>query len=141
VSESEEEEEEEEETREEDAEAYMEEQQARLEQEKEAILNNMNMRQAVCTHTVIYLHSCPRHTVLFNWLCRPFKEEAILRDRFVCPPGRPSVGHENLNLAITLSFLCPLPFEEWRRGIKCYPCLCVRLSVRPLSKFGVRSIT
>jgi len=23
----------------------------------------------------------------------------------------------------------PPPFEEWWRGIKCYPCLCVRLSV------------
>ena len=31
----------------------------------------------------------------------------------------------------------PPPFEEWWRGVKCYPCL----SVRPLSKFGVRSIT
>jgi len=91
VSESEEEEEEEEETREEDAEAYMEEQQARLEQEKEAILNNMNMRQAVCTHTVTYSDSCPRLTVLFNLLCRPFEEEAIHRDRFVCPSGRSSV--------------------------------------------------
>ena len=39
----------------------------------------------------------------------------------------------------------PLPFEEWWRGIKCYPCPCVRACVRPcvrpLSKFGVRSIT
>jgi len=39
----------------------------------------------------------------------------------------------------------PPPFEEWWRGIKCYPCPCVRASVRasdgPLSKFGVRSIT
>jgi len=39
----------------------------------------------------------------------------------------------------------PPPFEEWWRGIKCYPCPCVRSSVRstvrPLSKFGVRSIT
>jgi len=40
----------------------------------------------------------------------------------------------------------PPPFEEWWRGIKCYPCPCVRVpcvrpSVRPLSKFGVRSIT
>jgi len=25
----------------------------------------------------------------------------------------------------------PPPFEEWWRGIKCYPCLCVRSSVRP----------
>jgi len=35
----------------------------------------------------------------------------------------------------------PPPFEEWWRGIKCYPCPCVRPCVRPLSKFGVRSIT
>ena len=43
----------------------------------------------------------------------------------------------------------PPPFEEWWRGIKCYPYPCVRscvrpsvrASVRPLSKFGVRSIT
>ena len=49
------------------------------------------------------------------------------------------------------TFLCPRhsnmppPFEEWWRGIKCYPCpcvrVCVRLCVRLLSKFGVRSIT
>ena len=31
----------------------------------------------------------------------------------------------------------PSPFEEWWRGIKCYPCP----SFCPLSKFGVRSIT
>jgi len=31
----------------------------------------------------------------------------------------------------------PRPFEEWWRGIKCYPCPSVHL----LSKFGVRSIT
>jgi len=35
----------------------------------------------------------------------------------------------------------PPPFEEWWRGIKCYPCPCVRPCVRSLSKFGVRSIT
>jgi len=35
----------------------------------------------------------------------------------------------------------PPSFEEWWRGIKCYPCPCVHASVRPLSKFGVRSIT
>jgi len=33
------------------------------------------------------------------------------------------------------------PFEEWWRGIKCYPCACVRPCVRLLSKFGVSSIT
>ena len=37
------------------------------------------------------------------------------------------------------------PFKEWWRGIKCYPSPCMRSSVRPcvrpLSKFGVRSIT
>jgi len=37
-------------------------------------------------------------------------------------------------------FMSP-PFEEWCRGIKCYPCPCVRPSVRALSNFGVRSIT
>jgi len=45
-------------------------------------------------------------------------------------------------------FITP-PFEEWLRGIKCYPCPSVRACVRPfvrpcfrpLSKFGVRSIT
>ena len=37
------------------------------------------------------------------------------------------------------AIVMPQPFEEWWRGIKCYPCLCVRLSVRP--KFVVRSIT
>jgi len=26
-------------------------------------------------------------------------------------------------------FCMPPPFEEWWRGIKCYPCPCVRLSV------------
>ena len=44
------------------------------------------------------------------------------------------------------SFMPP-QFEEWWRGIKCYPCPCVRAcvrpcvrpSVRPLSKFGVHS--
>jgi len=25
----------------------------------------------------------------------------------------------------------PPPFEEWWRGINCYPCPCVRASVRP----------
>jgi len=40
-----------------------------------------------------------------------------------------------------LILFMPPPFEEWWRGIKCYPCLCVRLSVRPLSNFGVCSIT
>ena len=43
------------------------------------------------------------------------------------------------------NFFMPPPFEEWWRGIKCYPCpcvcACVRPCVRPLSKFGVRSIT
>jgi len=47
------------------------------------------------------------------------------------------------------SLFMPPPFEEWWMGIKCYPCPCVhscvrsfvRASVRPLSKFGVRSIT
>jgi len=34
----------------------------------------------------------------------------------------------------------PPPFEEWWMGIKCYPCPC-NASVRPLSKFGVCSIT
>ena len=38
-------------------------------------------------------------------------------------------------------FFIPPPFEEWYRGIKCYPCPCVRSFVRRLSKFGVRSIT
>ena len=38
-------------------------------------------------------------------------------------------------------FFMPPPFEEWWRGIKCYPCPCVRASIRPLSKFVVRSIT
>jgi len=28
-------------------------------------------------------------------------------------------------------FFKPPPFEEWWRGIKCYPCPCVRSSVRP----------
>ena len=54
------------------------------------------------------------------------------------------------NLMFPLANCClfvfmPPPFEEWWRGIKCYPCPCVRPSVcpsvRPLSKFGVRSIT
>jgi len=40
-------------------------------------------------------------------------------------------------MANTSSFFMPPPFEEWWRGIKCSPCPCVR----PLSKFGVRSIT
>jgi len=40
-----------------------------------------------------------------------------------------------------LFIFMPPPFKEWWRGIKCYPCPCVRASVRPLSKFGVRSIT
>jgi len=40
-----------------------------------------------------------------------------------------------------LTFFMPPPFEEWWRGIKCYPCPCVRPFVLPLSKFGVRSIT
>ena len=35
----------------------------------------------------------------------------------------------------------PPPFQEWWRGIKCYPCPCVRPCVRPLSKCGVRSLT
>ena len=37
----------------------------------------------------------------------------------------------------------PPPFEESWRSIKCYPCPCVRSSVRPCvrPKFGVRSIT
>jgi len=47
------------------------------------------------------------------------------------------------------TFFMPPPFEDWWRGIKCYPCpcvrscvrVCVRACVRPLSKFGVRSIT
>ena len=49
------------------------------------------------------------------------------------------------NLMLTLSILIlwtifmPLPFEEWWRGIKCYPCPCMHSSVRP--KFCVRSIT
>ena len=28
-------------------------------------------------------------------------------------------------------FIMPPPFEEWWRGIKCYPCPCVRPSVHP----------
>jgi len=41
-----------------------------------------------------------------------------------------------------MAYICfpifmPSPFEEWWSGIKCYPFP----SVRPLSKFGVRSIT
>jgi len=39
------------------------------------------------------------------------------------------------------SIFMPPPFEEWWRGIKCYPCPCVRESVRLLSKFGVPSRT
>ena len=32
----------------------------------------------------------------------------------------------------------PPPFEEWWRGIKCYPCPCVHSSVRPsVIKFGM----
>jgi len=31
---------------------------------------------------------------------------------------------------VTLFFMPP-PFEEWWRGIKCYPCPCVRSCVRP----------
>ena len=41
----------------------------------------------------------------------------------------------NLNIAylvcITVVFMPP-PFKEWWRGIKCYPCPCVRPFVRPL---------
>jgi len=29
----------------------------------------------------------------------------------------------------------PPPFEEWWRGIKCYPCPCVRASVRPSVRY------
>ena len=47
ISESEGEEDEDEETNEDDAEAYMKEQQAKLEEEKNAILNNHNMLQSV----------------------------------------------------------------------------------------------
>jgi len=32
---------------------------------------------------------------------------------------------------VPFSFFMPPPFEEWWRGIKCYPCLCVRSCVRP----------
>ena len=51
-----------------------------------------------------------------------------------------------ISMAYKISFIfMPPPFEEWWRGIKCYPCPCVRAfvraSVRPLSKFVVRSIT
>ena len=48
-------------------------------------------------------------------------------------------------LICVIYIFMPPPFEEWWRGIKCYPCPCVRSfvrpCVRPLSKFGVRSIT
>ena len=50
-----------------------------------------------------------------------------------------------LSFLIQMVVFMPPPFEEWWRGIKCYPCpfvrSSVRQSVRPLSKFGVRSIT
>ena len=49
-----------------------------------------------------------------------------------------SSGHQ---VCVVHGVFMPPPFEEWWRGIKCYPCPCVRPSVRPLSKFGVRSIT
>jgi len=45
-----------------------------------------------------------------------------------------------IGLQFYMCFMSP-PFEEWWRGSKCYPCPCVRASVRPLSKVGVRSIT
>ena len=32
---------------------------------------------------------------------------------------------------LSRSVFMPPPFEEWWRGIKCYPCPCVRSSVRP----------
>ena len=53
---------------------------------------------------------------------------------------------EYTNIQHQLYFMfMPPPFEEWWRGIKCYPCSCVRpfvrACVRPLSTFGVCSIT
>jgi len=51
------------------------------------------------------------------------------------------IGKEKVFLFVCV--FMPPPFEEWWRGIKCYPCPCVRscvcASVGP--KFGVRSIT
>jgi len=48
----------------------------------------------------------------------------------------------NIHIFVQLFWIImPPPFEEWWRGIKCYPCPCVCACVRPLSKFGVRSIT
>ena len=39
---------------------------------------------------------------------------------------------DNLINLLNLCFLfMPPPFEEWWKGIKCYPCPCVRTSVRP----------
>jgi len=32
----------------------------------------------------------------------------------------------------------PPPFEEWWRGIKCYPCPCVRSCIRPCVRASVR---
>ena len=53
----------------------------------------------------------------------------------ICPPGN-TMGFIKTGIKLRSRFMPP-PFEEWWRGIKCYPCPCVR----PLSKFGVRSIT
>ena len=63
--------------------------------------------------------------------------------------GTPPIFHQNNYFSVAyvsdLRIFMPPPFEEWWRGIKCYPCpcvsSCVRSSVRPLSKYGVRSIT
>jgi len=37
---------------------------------------------------------------------------------------------EKVSIQLFLFFMPP-PFEEWWRGIKCYPCANVRASVRP----------
>jgi len=37
---------------------------------------------------------------------------------------------EHMAVFVVKSFFMPPPFEEWWRGIKCYPCPCVRACVR-----------
>jgi len=37
----------------------------------------------------------------------------------------------HLQLAELTRIFMPPPFEEWWRGIKCYPCPCIRSCVRP----------
>jgi len=41
-------------------------------------------------------------------------------------------------ILLTSTVFMPPPFEEWWRGIKCYPCPCVRACGRPSVRASVR---